>query len=307
VILSVTLNPSVDRALFIERLAPGDTNRVLRTETDAGGKGINVARVAAELGAETLCLGLLGGPTGRFIRHVLDAEGVGHDFTRIEGETRLNISVETADGSAPTTFNELGPSISPKEYQSVQNSITERAASARFVSMGGSLPPGIPADAFASIAKMTAGKAIVDADGESMRLALGERPFLVKPNRHEAERLLGTTIASRDDAMGAAEQLRARGAIIAIISLGGEGAVMATSEGNFSARPPRVDVVSTIGSGDSLIGGFLYALERGMQPDDCLRWGVAAGAATATTSGAEICRKPLVEELLGQVVVERLR
>ncbi|RYG85468.1 1-phosphofructokinase, partial [bacterium] len=114
-LLSVTLNPSVDHALFLTELKVGDTNRVTRTERDAGGKGINLSRVYAEMGGETIASGFLGGGTGAYVRGVLEAQGVRHDFVTTSGETRLNFSVEDESHGKPTTFNERGPEISPEE------------------------------------------------------------------------------------------------------------------------------------------------------------------------------------------------
>jgi 1-phosphofructokinase family hexose kinase len=303
-ILTITLNPSVDRTIFVDKLLPNDTNRVRKTETDAGGKGINVARVAAELGSEVLATGFLGGKPGLFVKHVLDLEKVPYDFVEVEDETRMNVIVEASDGP-PTTFNERGPKVTPAHWEALVDKSRIAEGKAAFVVMGGSIPPGLDDDTFAVFPISKMNRRVVDADGEALKRSLAAKPFMVKPNRDEAERLLGIEIRSIADAMAAARKICEQGIEIAIISMGAEGAAMSCEEGDFHAAAPTVEVVSTVGSGDSLIGGFLHALEQNMSCEEAFRWGIAAGAATATTTAAEICRRSEVEALLVKVEVHR--
>lgn len=303
-ILTVTLNPSVDHAIFLDQLKLHDTNRVRRTETDAGGKGVNLARVAAELGAETLATGFLGGGTGAYVRKVLDKQGVKHDFIEVDAETRTNFSVEDETDDPPTTFNEPGPSISELDLQALIDKCTEVAQCCQWAAMGGSLPPGVPTDIFAQLTRLfkeRGCKVLVDADGEPLRLAVEAKPDMIKPNAKEAQRLLGREIGSREEAVEAARELHRSGIAVVIVSLGEDGAAFACEDGCFVAESPQVDVRSTIGSGDSMLGGILWALEDGRPLEEAFKWGVAAGAATATTDGSEIARRPVVLELLPQV------
>lgn len=303
-ILTITLNPSVDRTIFVDKLLPNDTNRVRKTETDAGGKGINVARVAAELGSEVLATGFLGGKPGLFVKHVLDQERVPYDFVEVEDETRMNVIVEADDGP-PTTFNERGPEVAPAHWEALVDKSRIAEGKAAFVVMGGSIPPGLHDDAFAIFPISTMNRRVVDADGEALKRSLAAKPFMVKPNRDEAERLLGAKIGSTAEAIGAARRIRGQGVEVAIISMGADGAVMSCGEGDFYAAAPTVEVVSTVGSGDSLIGGFLHALEQDFSYEEAFRWGIAAGAATATTTASEICKRPEVEALVPKVDVIR--
>ena len=308
-ILTVTLNPSVDHAIFLDRLKLGDTNRVMRTETDAGGKGVNLARVAAELGAETLATGFLGGGNGAFVRRVLDRQGVRHDFIEIEGETRTNFSVEDDSDDPPTTFNEPGPKVEAKDWQALIAKCQMLASRARWAALGGSLPPGAPPDIFVQLAllfRQVGCKVVLDADGEPLKQALKGGVDFVKPNSAEAERVLDRPVRSDKEALDAAAALHGMGPAIAIVSRGEDGAVMACSEGQFIGKPPQIDARSTIGSGDSLIGAMLWAIEEGKPLEEAFKWGIAAGAATATTDGSEIARKPVIQELLARVQVERV-
>ena len=308
-IFTVTLNTSVDHALFLEELRLGDTNRVTRTETDAGGKGVNLARVAAEMGASAVATGFAGGGPGAFIRHVLETQGVQHEFVETAGETRTNFSVEDATGAPPTTFNARGPQIAPGELEALWLKCRTLASGARWVAMGGSIPPGVPEDIYrglTTVFREESCRVVVDSDGEPMRMALEARPCLCKPNAREASRLLGWPVVSVEDAIPAAREIREMqggGDAMTIVSMGADGAVLASAEGVLVGISPKVETRSSIGSGDSLLGAFLWALEDGRPLEEAFRWGLAAGAATATTNGAEIARRPAVEALFPQAIV----
>lgn len=307
-ILTITLNPSVDRTVFVDGLKPHDTNRVLRTEVDAGGKGVNLSRIAAELSAPTCCTGYLGGGGGAFIKSVLLREEVPFDFVNISGETRLNVSVEDGSGEPPTTLNERGPMIQPGEWAQLLDKLESLAKRAEWICMGGSIPRGLDDGCYRDLANRIKawGKPVcVDADGDAMKLALGTQPELIKPNQDEAARLLGRPIDSIAEAMDAARSLHLQGVRYAMISLGAEGAALACNDGVFRAVPPKIEPKSTIGSGDSLLGGFLAMLVQGAPTEEAFRWGNAAGAATALTDGASIGRLETIRDLVGKVVIER--
>lgn len=314
-ILTVTPNPCVDLILFVDGLAAHDTNRVQSQEEDAGGKGVNVSRVACELGAASTATGFLGGGQGAHVRHVLKKQGVVCDFVAISGETRLNVSVESGGGRPPTTFNMKGPTIRHPEWDELLAKVSALAAPGVWVCLGGSLPPGLEPDAWkviGGIAKARGAKVVLDADGDVMREGMKAAPDMIKPNLREAERLLGRTIEGRQQAGEAAralfEQLQGEGAQspIVLLSMGAQGAVMATGFGLHACSAVKIEPRSTIGSGDSMIGGFLSGMERGLGLEQCLALGAAAGAATALTDGTEIARRPTVERLLADVVVSRL-
>lgn len=330
-ILSVTLNPSVDHALFVDELKIGDTNRVKRTERDAGGKGINLSRVIAELGGKTLATGFLGGGPGDYVKGVLDRQGVSHDFIEVSEDTRINFSVEDLSLRPPTTFNEQGPHIRVEELDRLFAKVTELLSTPhpptsssrggseaapvgsrreeneerdfRWMTLGGSLPPGVPVDVFAQLIRIAhehGVKVALDADGEPLKLGIEAGPEFLKPNARECSRLLGRTIETPEEALEGANAVydQLPRTCIVVVSLGQEGAVMACDQGLFRGLTPQVDVRSTIGSGDSLIAGMLWAIEEGKAVEDALRWGLACGAATATTDGSEIARRPVIDRLL---------
>jgi 1-phosphofructokinase len=310
-VLTVTLNPSVDRAVFVEKLKVGDTNRVNRTETDAGGKGVNLSRVLRELGGETVATGFLGGGPGAYICKVLETQNVPHCFVEVAGDTRTNFSVEDAEQNPPTTFNERGPEVTSADLDRLFDRVKEYLPRLSWLAMGGSLPPGAPPETFQTLVEMAhaAGvKALVDADGDAMRHAMKARPDFIKPNEKEASRLLDRPMSGRNDALDAALELYQQlgaGDKIAVISRGAGGAVLACGEGEFDGMTPSVEMRSTIGCGDSMLGGMLWAMGNGKSLEESFRWGLAAGAATAATDGTEIARLPVVERLFPQARIEK--
>ena len=308
-IATVTLNPALDKTVYIDHLLPNDTNRIKKIETDAGGKGINASRVLKELGSETLVFGFLGGRIGRQIENELKHEGVPTDFVWIAGETRTNISVQETSGAPPTMLNEPGPTISAPDLERLKQKVGEVGAKSDFVLLGGSPSPGVPKDIYfelCNIAGCFGAKVILDSDGEPMRLGIECAPFMIKPNRDEVRRLVGIDIRGLDDGVKALGMLRDKGIELVVISMGAKGAIAGNSDGVWNAVPPKVKPVSTIGSGDSMVAGIAHILCQGGDLGEALRWGTAAGAATAMTNGKEICKRAQVLELLERVEVTKI-
>jgi len=308
-ISTVTLNPAVDKTVYVSKLTCNDTNRVLKVETDAGGKGINCSRMLRRLGAETLAVAFLGGRTGDFIRAVLDAEGVPHDCVPTSKPTRTCICVEDTTGMPPTTFNERGGPIDHSELVLLLEKAKDAARRSSFVVFGGSVPVGVNPDIYKVLIQIAANggaKAVLDADGDAFMDGLRQKPFMIKPNRDEAEHLLGEVFESKADVARAALKLSEMGVELVVISLGKQGAIACYQGTVYDASAPEVKSVSTIGSGDSMIAGMLYALERNAGIEDALRLGCAAGAATAMSDGADIGEKTDVDALVSQVKVTKL-
>jgi 1-phosphofructokinase len=305
-ILTVTLNPCVDHALFVDSLVVGDTNRVARVEKDAGGKGINLSRVYAELGGETIATGFLGGSAAALIRSVMHTEGVKDEFVNIQGDTRTNYSVEDLAGGPPTTFNSKGPIISQDEWNELVDFVSKANESATWVALAGSLPGQIASDAYLKLGAGTKARIMLDADGAALLEGLKAMPHFIKPNSAEAGRLLNRSIETDTEAIEASQELYQRiggGNRYAVISRGKDGAVMTCSEGSFIGKSPKIEPKSTIGSGDSMIAGMLWAIDSGFDAAESLRWGLAAGAATAVSDGSEIARKGVIKLLFNHAEV----
>ncbi len=308
--VTVTLNAALDHLILVEGLRLHDTNRIQGFQTDAGGKGINVSRMITELGGETVATGFLGGGAGAAVCHVLDAEGVPRDFVQTATETRTNVNVESADGP-PTTFNARGGPVSNHEWQQLLDRCKSLFARADTVVLAGSLPTGVPEDAYAQIgnlAKEVGCFLVLDADGDALVSGLGAKPDMVKPNTKEAGRLLGRPVGETEQlAVEAARQVQTlSGAKVVALSRGSNGCVLVCPEGTFVGEGVKVTPRSTIGSGDSLVGGILVAKSKGLSWDECLRWGIVAGAATAVSDGTRIGTKAEFDELFPSAVVRRV-
>jgi len=309
-IATVTLNPAFDRTIYVRGIALGETNRIEKTEFDAGGKGINASRMLAELGAETVALGFIGGRTGRAIEHILRDEGIRTDFVHTKAETRTNVDIQDLGGDPPTCLNERGGPVAPHELDELKEKLRLWAGTSEIMIFGGSIPQGVEPGIYRELietAQSNGARAILDADGEQLELGMLAKPLAVKPNVDEAERLCGKEIKTVEDAAEAALECVRRGIEVVVVSMGRHGAVAACRGEVWQAIPHEVEAISTIGSGDSMVAGIAIGLAQGRPIQDCLALGSAGGAATAMSSGCEMGRKEDVERLLPCVAVHRLR
>jgi 1-phosphofructokinase family hexose kinase len=309
-ITTVTLNPSVDKVVYLSKLVPHDTNRILRVEIDAGGKGINCARMLKRLGADVVALAFLGGMTGDFVAAVLAKEDVPLERVETSRPTRNCIAIEEEQtDKPPTTLNERGGPIEHSELVAIFEKTKALARQSSYVVLGGSVPWGVNNEvynALVQIASNAKAKAVLDADGEPLEEGIKAKPFMVKPNLEEAERLLKTTCRSRADVCRAALRIAEMGVELVVISLGRQGAIACYQDAIYDLVPPDIREISTIGSGDSMIAGILFGLERNLGIEEALRLGCAAGAATAMSSGADIGTKEDVDRLVSAVKVKRI-
>jgi 1-phosphofructokinase family hexose kinase len=305
-ILTLTLNPAVDQTVWLPTLKLGEVNRPRDTQLDPAGKGVNVSRMAHRLGWPTMAFGFLAGETGEIVERALEAERVHNHFCKVPGQTRINTTFIEDDTGRATNLYGPGPVVDRRELDRVEELLTFWLQAGRVLVLAGSVPRGLPVDAYgrlAALAKERGAKVIVDADGESLAAALPARPDLIKPNRGEAETLLGRSLVGRDAVVAGARELVGRGVRAVCISLGGEGSVLVEESGAFLVRPPRIERRSTVGSGDSLVAGIAVVLARGGSVLDGLRLGSAAGAATAASLGTSLGHATDVLRLLPEVEV----
>lgn len=260
---------------------------VLRTDTTlavAGGKGSNVARSLAVLGHPALVVGMIGGRTGDQVAELAREEGLGATWTRIEGETRTCIVVVSADAGAATVINEFGPKVGADEWREFVASAVLATAAVKAVCIAGSLPPGVPSEYCGSlVARLRANgsRVYVDAQGDALTSAIAARPHAVKINGDEAGHVLGRRVDTLEDAERGACELRDRGVPEVVITLGSAGAALAHPDGTEVVVPPAVKALSAVGSGDAFLAGYIAAETEGVEPEDALRQGVAAGVANA--------------------------
>jgi 1-phosphofructokinase len=310
VIITVTLNPAIDQTLVLERLALGDTNRVRDSRIDPGGKGINVSRVLRELGRESLAAGLAPGSLGRFIEHSLLDQGILCDFVHTRGQTRTNLTVVDEAAHETTLLSYRGPETDPRHVQTLETRLRRYLSDGDWLVMAGSIPPPIEPQEYArliDLGRQRGAHTVLDADAEALAVGLTGRPELAKANHHEAERLLGKSLANDDALLRAAQEMREAGAATVVITAGARGAVAVGEDGAWWAWPPPTVVVSAVGAGDALLAGLLLKLEEDAGMEEALRWGTAAGAAACLSPGTQLCQREEVTRLLPEVRVEQIR
>jgi len=305
-IITLTLNPAIDHTVVVDEFAPGDTNRARESRTDVGGKGINVSRVLKELGSDSLAMGFVSGGLGRFIESSLNSLGIADDFIHTPGQTRTNITIVEKRREVTTTINEAGPNTDPHYMTLLFNRLKKRLHPGDWLVIGGSVPPPLPATAYADIIEFARARGaitVLDADGEALAKGIAACPYLVKPNRKELQRLLGRDPRKMETMLEAAEHIRAGGINTVVISRGVEGAVAVGDSGEFQAIPPAVQAVSAVGAGDSMVAGLVHVLSRGGTLSEALQLATAAGTATALSPGTQLCCTEEVNRLLAEVQV----
>ncbi|MDQ0192480.1 1-phosphofructokinase [Paenibacillus wynnii] len=308
-VITVTLNPALDKTVTIEGLEVGGLNRVDDIRIDAGGKGINVAKVLKGFNENVTAVGFMGGHNGKLILEGLEREGITHSFTETAAETRMNLKVVDSIVQVTTEINERGGVVSPQERTLFQKTLENHLDKASILVLGGSVPPGIEHAEYALLikaAKSKGVKTILDADGDALKYGLLACPDVIKPNIHELEQLLGVTLESDDEIVEAARKLTAQGIEWVIVSMGGEGSLAVSKDEAVRARPFRIKPESTVGAGDSMVAAIASSLLHGRGMEETLRWATAAGSVTASKPGTQVCRSEEVEERLNDVGITRI-
>jgi 1-phosphofructokinase family hexose kinase len=316
-ILTLTPNPTVDRATFVRGFCLGGVVRAEREVVTPSGKGVDASLVIHELGGETLALGLNAGHTGRLLVGMLDERGVAHDFCAAEGETRTATVLVDLAVDEQSTISTATLSATDDHVAQLCQKIDQYASRAWGLICGGSLPPGLPTDSYARLLRHARALGLVtllDTSGEALRQGTLGVPHVLKVNRHEVG-TLGADVR-RLDAFGA-ETLRAvahglRGYLgrwaseALIVTLGERGSLTVTREAAYWTTPPEVPASNTAGAGDALAGGLMLARSRGQDWPAALTLGTAAAASVVMNEGTAICRREQAEGLLGQVSVCRV-
>jgi 6-phosphofructokinase 2 len=309
-IVTLTINPTIDLATAVAEVTPEHKLRCDPERRDPGGGGLNVARVVRELGGEALSLYPRGGATGELLEQLLEQKGLRRWPITISGHTRENFTVTDRKSGREYRFVMPGPTLSEREWQACLEAISTVAADAEYLVASGSLAPGMPVDFYARVARIAreqSARLVLDTSGEPLRAALEEGVYFAKPNRREFRDMTGTPENDLAALAAAARGVLEKGsAELLVVSMGAEGALLTTREGQFRATPPPVETQSSVGAGDSFVGGMTLGLARGLAPEEAFRWGISCGTAALLTPGTELCRREDTERLLAQVQPTRL-
>lgn len=310
-IVTVTVNAALDRTLTVPNFQAGFRHRASESLALPGGKGVNIARALKTLGQPVIATGLAGGKTGTRIVEDLTAEGILNDFVRIRGESRTSTAIIDPTSNIQTEVNEAGPEVSGRELNAFMEKFTYIAKGAEVVILAGSLPRKAKDSFYHDMVQAlstTPAMVVLDAAGEPFRLAIKAGPNLVSPNVFEAEALIGHEFGDDEDFLNACRQLGRMGTGSAIIThASGCYAHLRddkNSESSYKVQIPPLDPISTVGSGDSFLAGFVSARIVGKGDEECLRYGVACGAANTQKYGAGVFDMHDVKRLLSKVTIE---
>ena len=294
-IYTVTLNPSIDYIVRLDKVFIGSVNRMDSDDKFAGGKGINVSRVLKRLGMENTATGFSGGFTGKFITDTLEEEGISSHFVEVEQDTRINVKIKA---DAETEINGPGPEISSQKLEELEKFLSSLTSEDTVV-FAGSSPKNLGNVVYKELiglTRKTGAQVVCDFEGQTLLDSLEFEPLLVKPNNHELGDIFGVKLESLDQIESYARQILDKGAQHVIISMAGDGA--------YFAKPIKGNVKNSVGAGDSMVAGFTGEFVRSGDVIQAFKWGVACG--TATTFSDDLATADYIKEIYEKVEVEKI-
>ena len=307
-ITTVTLNAAIDKTYSVPAFTLERVNRIQQVVTEAGGKGINVAKVLKRLGLPVKATGVIGGFNGQFICQQLDDLGIDHEFIRIKEESRLCLNIIDPKFGSQTEILEPGPVITASEWKSIQEELIKITEKSLYIIFSGSLPRGLPEDAYAQLIKMvqkTGVKVVLDTSGPVLKASLSAKPYMIKPNREELAALLNKRTVSDDDILETVQQWGKQGISLSVVSLGKDGAIVFCDGTAFKVLPPVIEPVNPVGSGDSFVAGMVAGLYLGYDMAKTIELATAAAAANALEQKAGNVDLNKVEALKKEVKIKK--
>lgn len=300
-IVTVTLNPAMDKTIILDGMDIGEVNRADSVRNDIGGKGVNVSKVLKVFETDTIATGFLGGVSEANFRRELEKIGIEDRFISIQGNTRTNIKLIDRKNNTNTDINEPGPFIRSEELKRFIQVFDEAVHEGDLVVLSGGIPLNIPSDIYGRLTKIAnqkGAKVIVDAEGEALHHALEEIPYMIKPNEKELSAFLGKEILSEKEIIEEAKNFVKEGIQKVLVSRGDKGSIFVTRDSVLIGRGIKVKVKSTVGAGDSMVAALVYAEEQKFNDYETLVLAQATGAAAVTTEGTEACTREEVEKYL---------
>lgn len=308
-IITVTLNPALDKTVILPGFAVNTVNRVSATRLDPGGKGINVSKVVKAMGGKTLVLGVLGGAAGGYIQASMDKMELPNDMVLTSEVTRTNIKIIDPLLQTNTDINEAGGPVSEETLEAVWHKLTHAIKPGDTVVFAGKNPPGMPDARLAEWVTRLHGMKVytcVDTVGEPMRLAIEAQPDIIKPNREELSEIMNRRLISEAEVLAASQELVERGVGLVTTSLGADGAFFVTRTQAFRGYAPKVPVVSVVGAGDAMMAALTHYISAGCSLEETARRSIAVSAASVMCSGSEPPELDMILPLIDQVRLEKL-
>lgn len=308
-VATLTLNPALDKTVVIPNFNVGGLNRVEDIRIDPGGKGINVARVLKKFAVNVLATGLIAGFQGHQLLKKLEKEDINNSFLEIEGETRTNIKIVDKKSKITTEINECGFMVAGQDLDFFAKKLHDLLSDISILMIGGSLPLGVPPNIYHNyiqLANNMGVRTILDADGIALEEGIKARPFAIKPNLYELEKLLGRRLETDTEIIKAGKELVAQGISVVLVSMGREGSIILDKNEAFRVYPFPITPKSTVGAGDSMVAALVYSLLQNKSLREIARWTTAAGTVTASKEGTQVCTLSEVSDCLDKVEVKEL-
>ncbi|WP_319779620.1 1-phosphofructokinase [Maridesulfovibrio sp.] len=308
-IVTVTMNPAIDLACKIPDFTAGKVNRVTQYQTDAAGKGVNIAVLLRKFDLPVIVTGFLGQDNAGIFEKLFTEKGLVDDFIRVPGETRIGIKVLDPSTESTTDINFPGLSPDEEHVEELMRKVGELAEEALIVVIGGSLPSGVSPDVvgrLVAIIKSKGAKAVVDTSGSALVSAIKAGPWLIKPNDDELSELVGRPLKDSRDILDEMRRMNRAGITNVAVSLGARGALFTDGEEELLAKPPKIEPVSTVGAGDAMIGGLVAGVALGLSLKERVRLATSMSAATVAQAGPSLERLDVAKELEKQVIVEAI-
>lgn len=304
------MNPALDKTVEVECLEPGKLNRVTNTLIDAGGKGINVSKIIKILGGESLATGFICGESGRQLQKIVDNAGIRHDFIEKVGETRTNTKI-LDEKHGITEINEAGPLLTDEDAENICDKLVGLATKDMIFVLSGKLPEGISLDFYKNliiILKEKGAKVFLDADGEVLELGMEATPNYIKPNLFELKqysKVLGGADISLTQIKKVCLELIKEGIELVAVSMGKEGALFVTKSETYFVEGLDVNVASTVGAGDSMVGALAYGIEKKLTLEETICLSMAAAGGAVMTKGTNPPTLELIDKLKKEVKISK--
>lgn len=308
-LLTVTMNPAVDRFYDVNEFTVDNVFRPKEMIATAGGKGLNVARVAKLLGEFVMASGLIGGSNGKFIDKRIKEEGIESQFVKIKGETRICINITDKKNTTSTEVLENGPTISPEELEIFLEHYEKLLDKCNVITASGSLPKGVPNNFYQSLIRLAQKKGkkfILDTSGEPFVEGIKAAPYMIKPNEEEVKKLLDKEIKNITDYVEILFDFKNQGIELPIITLGKNGCITIIDNKIYHFKNPKVEVINTVGSGDAFIAGCAVALNAGEGIINVVKKGMACGITNTQFSKTGFISKKLFDKFLEQIQLEKI-
>ncbi|AGU72516.1 1-phosphofructokinase [Streptococcus constellatus subsp. pharyngis] len=302
-IYTVTLNPSIDYIVRLDKVNVGSVNRMESDDKFAGGKGINVSRVLKRLGIDNTATGFIGGFTGKFITDTLENEAIATNFVQVLEDTRINVKIKA---DAETEINGTGPTVLPEQLAELKEILSGLSEQDTVVFAGSSNKNlgNVVYKELISLTRQTGAQVVCDFEGQTLIDSLEFQPLLVKPNNHELGDIFGVKLEKLDEIEKYAREILAKGAQHVIISMAGDGALLVTQDGAYFAKSIKGIVKNSVGAGDSMVAGFTGEFVRSGNAVEAFKWGVACG--TATTFSDDLATADFINKTYEKVEVEKI-